>query len=342
MLYCIFYVLLAHLIADFYLQSDYMVKAKSFSKGKTIGVSCHLLHLVIHVVILTGMVCFWAWISNVSIKSEKFIFLEAVLIVCLTHLLTDLIKSLMPSRNATVDFWFFILDQVIHISMLVWMVYGYFQQALFIPRPPAPEPDKVWFADVILLFCGLLFLLKPASIIVMNFLSMAMADTKRDHINMTKSHLGEIFYQSIKERLGKLLSQDGHRTAPQVDRVLNETQKNNKLVASRLKLHDSGTNVSENFPSNRAGKWIGYTERTMIFLFFLSGQYTAIAAVMALKTAFRFNDLKDDNDSHRSEYIMIGTFVSFFITIATAALVRHVLISHHFGQVTSALLKNVI
>lgn len=131
-------------------------------------------------------------------------------------------------------------------------------------------------------------------------------------------------------------------TVAQVDKVLRESRRNNHLVASRLQQIDPGTDVSDNFPSNQAGKWIGYTERTMIYLFFLSGQYTAIAAVMALKTAFRFNDLKDDNDSHRSEYIMIGTFVSFFITIIIATVVRHIITDHHFGSVTSALFDSLL
>ncbi|WP_261865828.1 DUF3307 domain-containing protein [Pectobacterium carotovorum] len=338
----IFYVLLAHIIADFYLQSYRMVEKKAFKNGKLNGCGAHLLHIVIHGVVLIVATYIWLKVANVSVTNSGQTIIVAIACVCFVHLVTDLLKLLIPADSATADFWSFMLDQAVHIGMLVWMVYWYLQPKLYIPRPPSPEPDKIWMADIILLLCGLTFLLKPTSLTVSKFLNMAMADTRRDRINITKSHLGEIFYQSIKERLGKLLSQNGKRTSLQVDKVLNESKQNNTLVASRLLQHDPGTDVSENFPSNQAGKWIGYTERTMIFFFFLSGQYTAIAAVVALKTAFRFNDLKDDNDSHRSEYIMIGTFVSFFITVATAALIRHVLTGHSFGQVSSVWLKSML
>ena len=62
----------------------------------------------------------------------------------------------------------------------------------------------------------------------------------------------------------------------------------------------------------KAGAMIGYLERILILTFVILGEYTAIGFVLALKTAFRF---KDTEDRRKAEYMMMGTFLSFAITI---------------------------
>lgn len=72
----------------------------------------------------------------------------------------------------------------------------------------------------------------------------------------------------------------------------------------------------------KAGAMIGYLERLLILTFVLVNEYTAIGFVLALKTAFRF---KDTEDRRKAEYMMMGTFLSFSITIGLGLLVKHLL-----------------
>lgn len=79
---------------------------------------------------------------------------------------------------------------------------------------------------------------------------------------------------------------------------------------------------SENESLTKAGAMIGYLERVLILTFVLLNQYTAIGFVLALKTAFRF---KDTDDRRKAEYMMMGTFLSFSLTIGIGLGVRYLL-----------------
>jgi hypothetical protein len=59
-----------------------------------------------------------------------------------------------------------------------------------------------------------------------------------------------------------------------------------------------------------AGKWIGICERTLIFTFVLTQQYTAIGFLMTAKSILRFGD-KDQKTEQKTEYILVGTLLSF-------------------------------
>jgi hypothetical protein len=60
----------------------------------------------------------------------------------------------------------------------------------------------------------------------------------------------------------------------------------------------------------KAGMWIGFFERFLIFTFILTGQYTAIGFLIAAKSVLRFND-KGNNTQRKTEYVLIGTLMSF-------------------------------
>lgn len=65
-----------------------------------------------------------------------------------------------------------------------------------------------------------------------------------------------------------------------------------------------------------AGKWIGIMERLLIFTFIVINEISAIGFLLAAKSVFRFGDLQNDSDHKKTEYIIIGTFISFSIAIA--------------------------
>jgi hypothetical protein len=65
-----------------------------------------------------------------------------------------------------------------------------------------------------------------------------------------------------------------------------------------------------------AGKWIGIIERLLIFVFILINQIVAIGFLLTAKSVFRFGDLKKSKHHKKTEYIIIGTFLSFSIALA--------------------------
>lgn len=72
---------------------------------------------------------------------------------------------------------------------------------------------------------------------------------------------------------------------------------------------------------NNAGKYIGILERILVFSFILVGKWEAIGFLIAAKSVFRFGDLKESKDRKLTEYILIGTLLSFGIAIGTGLLV---------------------
>jgi len=67
-----------------------------------------------------------------------------------------------------------------------------------------------------------------------------------------------------------------------------------------------------------AGKYIGIMERLLVFTFIVTNHFEAVGFLIAAKSIFRFGDLKDGNDLKLTEYILIGTFLSFGIAVVIA------------------------
>lgn len=69
-----------------------------------------------------------------------------------------------------------------------------------------------------------------------------------------------------------------------------------------------------------AGKYIGIIERLFVLIFIIIGRWEVIGLLIAAKSVFRFNDLKERNNRKLTEYILIGTLVSFGLAILTGLL----------------------
>jgi hypothetical protein len=80
-------------------------------------------------------------------------------------------------------------------------------------------------------------------------------------------------------------------------------------------------NESNKESLNNAGKIIGMLERLFVFVFVVTGNWEGIGFLLAAKSVFRFGDLKESKDRKLTEYILIGTLLSFGIAIATGMLV---------------------
>lgn len=69
-----------------------------------------------------------------------------------------------------------------------------------------------------------------------------------------------------------------------------------------------------------AGKYIGIIERLFVLLFIILDHWEAIGLLITAKSVFRFNDLKESNSRKLTEYILIGTLLSFGIAIVTGVI----------------------
>ena len=75
-----------------------------------------------------------------------------------------------------------------------------------------------------------------------------------------------------------------------------------------------------------AGNYIGILERLFVFGFILTGHFEAIGFLLAAKSIFRFGDLKEAKDRKLTEYVLIGTLISFGVAIVIGLLVQALLL----------------
>lgn len=69
-----------------------------------------------------------------------------------------------------------------------------------------------------------------------------------------------------------------------------------------------------------AGKYIGILERLLVFIFIIMNHWEAVGFLITAKSVFRFGDLKESKHRKLTEYILIGTLISFGIAIVTGIL----------------------
>ena len=81
----------------------------------------------------------------------------------------------------------------------------------------------------------------------------------------------------------------------------------------------------DNSNTNNAGKYIGILERLFIFFFAVMNFWEGIGFLLAAKSIFRFGDLKESKDVRLTEYILIGTLMSFGLGILFAMLYKYIL-----------------
>lgn len=69
-----------------------------------------------------------------------------------------------------------------------------------------------------------------------------------------------------------------------------------------------------------AGQYIGIIERILVFVFIVTNHFGAVGFLLATKSVFRFGDLSQSKDRKLTEYVLIGTLLSFGIAIITGLL----------------------
>ncbi len=85
-----------------------------------------------------------------------------------------------------------------------------------------------------------------------------------------------------------------------------------KVLMSKWILEDNKSDDS----LERAGKYIGILERLFVFGFIVMNQWNAIGFLITAKSVFRFGDLSEAKNRKLTEYVLIGTLISFGLAIA--------------------------
>lgn len=70
-----------------------------------------------------------------------------------------------------------------------------------------------------------------------------------------------------------------------------------------------------------AGKYIGILERLLVFVFIVVNHWEGVGFMIAAKSVFRFSDLAQAKQRKLTEYVLIGTLLSFGIAIIVGILV---------------------
>ena len=77
------------------------------------------------------------------------------------------------------------------------------------------------------------------------------------------------------------------------------------------------------FPSlKKAGRYIGIFERILVLTFILTSNFSAIGFLIAAKSILRFSDKGKSGARKQTEYVLIGTLMSFSITIIIGLLMN--------------------
>lgn len=93
------------------------------------------------------------------------------------------------------------------------------------------------------------------------------------------------------------------------------TQRWRQELISDEKERDSLTN---------AGIWIGILERIFVLTFFLLNTLEAVGFLIAAKSILRFSSKDENNPRKQTEYVLIGTLISFLIALLVGIILQQI------------------
>jgi hypothetical protein len=283
--------ILAHLLADFYLQTDTMVQDKLKNIKK------HIFHHFL----LNSTILGTGWFFFDSQNDPLMTIIWPLLFITGSHLIIDLVKiklvDQLSARENLNKLWFFIVDQLLHLFMLLIAMHLFFKISLY------SNMDSL---------LKLLFEegrnLDPSGRILVIIIILILGTTVSGHI--IRLLLGSL--------PGQLLTFEGKYTFE------NELKEPAYLKTSRgdRGLTEQYSYMIFNKHDMSRGKLIGYIERLLVILLTYYSSYPAIAFIVTAKSIARFKQM-DDRDW--AEYFLLGTLTSMFLGIMFGILLREIL-----------------
>ncbi|MFD3393356.1 hypothetical protein U0R10_01855 [Aquirufa sp. OSTEICH-129V] len=74
---------------------------------------------------------------------------------------------------------------------------------------------------------------------------------------------------------------------------------------------------------HQAGTYIGILERLFVYVFIIKGHWEVVGFLLTAKSIFRFGDLSNAKDRKLTEYILIGTMLSFGLATFAGLLITN-------------------
>jgi len=93
------------------------------------------------------------------------------------------------------------------------------------------------------------------------------------------------------------------------------------LLSSWTPVPETAGNIQTESLSS-AGKYIGILERLMVFTFIMVNHWEGVGFMVAAKSVFRFSDLAQAKQRKLTEYVLIGTLLSFGMAVLTGILIK--------------------
>ena len=270
--------LLAHLVADFWLQTDDMVKSKLKNLKK------HMLHHLI----TTGLALVIIWGLHYQFTNIFRYLILPLAFVTVTHLVIDMLKLKLVDTIKTTDsnslkkLWFFLIDQVLHVVMLLIACILFYQMntSLLVLLSLDHGTNSLGLINTFLLIV-IIFIL--ATSVSGHIVKLVVGSLPSEFANFE----GEF-------TLNNQLTETKSSSQPKVQS--NFTEQYNYLTYSS--------------PLRSRGKLIGYIERLLVITLTMIGAYPSIAFIIAAKSIARFKQLDDRN---WAEYFLLGTLTSILL-----------------------------
>lgn len=93
------------------------------------------------------------------------------------------------------------------------------------------------------------------------------------------------------------------------------------LLSSWTPVPETHNNIQTESLSS-AGKYIGILERLLVFTFIMVNHWEGVGFMVAAKSVFRFSDLAQAKQRKLTEYVLIGTLLSFGMAVLTGILIK--------------------
>ena len=285
MTWLIINLLIAHVLGDFYFQTDTSCENKVLHSSKWwyLGVHAGLIGVLTWIAVWDA--CVWAWVLILSITiSHFFIDWGKSWVQEVGDIHHEKDGKMVDGKNIRNDLWVFLVDQALHIGVIIVGAYFYIRYHEI--------NNRVWVGCQcvhcffvshsfwVKISLAILLAIKPVNVLVLLILN----------------------YYRVKV---KPLVSNGNNTDQETDEVpgTDEDPENKK-------------NKHGNFHS---GKLIGYLERCLILIFVVLSQYEAIGFLIAAKSILRFGEASSGTE--KSEYVLAGTLLSLAFALLLGILV---------------------
>ncbi|NIF05263.1 DUF3307 domain-containing protein [Chryseobacterium sp. Tr-659] len=95
-----------------------------------------------------------------------------------------------------------------------------------------------------------------------------------------------------------------------------------KILLSSWTPAPDGPNSIQTESLTSAGKYIGILERLLVFTFIMVNHWEGVGFMVAAKSVFRFSDLAQAKQRKLTEYVLIGTLLSFGLAVLTGIIIK--------------------